>query len=85
MTTTTERLINEAYKRLPDALAIVDAGKVEDIDLEEYIVHSQKHHGTYYLVSKTACDCPDVRFNGISMCKHRLAVRIYRERQANAA
>ena len=76
MTTRTETLILEAHKRLPDALAIVDAGKVEDIGLEEYIVHSQKHHGTYYLVSKATWDCPDMRFNGTSMCKHRLAVRI---------
>ena len=82
MTTSTERLINEAHKRLPDAVELVDAGKVEGIGEDEFIVHSQKHHGTYYLVSKTTCDCPDVRFNGTTMCKHRLAVRIHREREA---
>ena len=82
MTTMTERLINEAHKRLPDAVAIADAGKVEDIGLEEYIVHSQKHHGTYYLVSKTACDCPDVLHRQTMMCKHRLATRIFRDRKA---
>ena len=82
MTTTTERLINEAYKRLPDALELVNASKVEDIGQGEYIVYSQTKPDVWYVVGAKGCDCPDVLYRQTMMCKHRLATRIFRDREA---
>ena len=85
MTTKTETRIEAVHARLPKARALVDLGMVEKIADDIYIVYSQSPNGGHYTVDATGCECPDVQYAGDTtggFCKHKLATRIYEERNA---
>ncbi len=85
MTTRTETRIEAVHARLPKARAIVDLELVEKLSDGSYIVHSQRMNGDFYSVDQTGCNCPDVQYAGDTtggFCKHKLATKIWEERNA---
>ena len=85
MTTAFETRVHAVHKRLGNARVIVDMHLVESLPDGSYIVHSQRINGDYYIVDQTGCNCPDIQYAGDTtggFCKHKLATRIYEERNA---
>jgi hypothetical protein len=83
-TTSVISKIDAVHARLERARAIVDAGLVEDLGNGVFIVSSQRGR-EHYTIDEHGCNCPDVQnryelTNG--WCKHRLAVAIVKEQQA---
>jgi hypothetical protein len=95
-----DRPLCPAYVRLQSGLCIEAIELAAEADLwlkgrnrdgqEVYAIPSQADPGRYYIVTRSTCDCPDFRHNGLSparlgaagehrACKHILAVRLHSE------